>query len=232
MASFVNSTSSEKSVITLPSIPELNNQQAISLAFLAIFSIYSLKIVKNSLFSVKAPYVGHRSFFEPAWLIGLRFVRGSEPMINEGYQKAASSTCYIAETSRILTVLQYKDGMFKVRRNDADILVVSNKYVDELRNMPDRQISATKAHVANLLGRYSTTRILLESDLHTRVLQTKLTPNIAVVMPAMKDELDFALNTEVPDCKGKQQRPNTSSQRVIPNNNPCDNRRMGYGANQ
>lgn len=37
--------------------------------------------------------------------------------------------------------------MFKIARNDSDILVIPNKYVEELRSMPDAQISAIQAHI-------------------------------------------------------------------------------------
>ncbi|GME35460.1 cytochrome p450 monooxygenase [Neofusicoccum parvum] len=107
---------------------------------------------------------------------------GARAMVREGYKK-------------------FKSSMFKVRRNDKDILVISNKYIDELRNLPDSKLSAIGAQVRNLLGRYSTTPILLESDLHTRVLQTKLTPNLPSLIPILKDELDHALPKEIPECK-------------------------------
>ncbi|KAI1454028.1 cytochrome P450 monooxygenase [Annulohypoxylon moriforme] len=152
--------------------------------FTGLVSLYVFSILKSTLFGVKAPYIGHRSYFEPAWVVGLRFVRGSGPMIKEGYQK-------------------FKNSMFKVRRNDADILVISNKHIDQLRNLPDQQISAIRAHIKNLLGHYSTTLILLESDLHTQVLQQKLTPNLAGTIPVVKDELDFSLETEVPKCSSE-----------------------------
>lgn len=32
--------------------------------------------------------------------------------------------------------------MFKVLRSDADLLVISNKYLDELRALPDEKLSA------------------------------------------------------------------------------------------
>lgn len=45
--------------------------------------------------------------------------------------------------------------------------------------------------------------ILLESDLHTKVLQTQMTPNPESLVKLIKSELDFALSTEVPKCDGK-----------------------------
>ena len=93
--------------------------------------------------------------------------------------------------------------MFKVRRNDGDILVISNKYMEQPRNIPDSDVSAIAAHIKNLLGRISTTMIMLESDLPTRVLQQKLTPSLALAIPCLKYELDYALSGEMPNCKGR-----------------------------
>ncbi len=36
--------------------------------------------------------------------------------------------------------------MFKISRNDSDILVISNNYIDELRSLPDEELSAIRAH--------------------------------------------------------------------------------------
>lgn len=45
----------------------------------------------------------------------------------------------------MLTVTKFHDSMFKVRRSDKDVLVISNKYVDELRNLPQEKLSLTEA---------------------------------------------------------------------------------------
>ncbi|KAJ8123867.1 hypothetical protein ONZ43_g280 [Nemania bipapillata] len=91
--------------------------------------------------------------------------------------------------------------MFRVRRNDGDILVISNKHVDELRSLPEEQVNGMDAHVKNICGRYTTGNILLDGDLPSRVIQQKLTPNLAATAPLMKDELDHALDVEFPDCR-------------------------------
>lgn len=91
--------------------------------------------------------------------------------------------------------------MFKIRRNDGEILIISNKYVDELRNVPEEQVSGMDAHVKNVTGWYTTGDVLLEGDLPSRVIQQKLTPNLNAAALPMKDELDYALQVEVPDCR-------------------------------
>jgi hypothetical protein len=44
-----------------------------------------------------------------------------------------------------LITQQYKNGMFKL--SGQDILVIPNKYVDELRNMPDHKLSSIQANI-------------------------------------------------------------------------------------
>ncbi|KAH8199172.1 hypothetical protein TruAng_006641 [Truncatella angustata] len=133
-----------------------------------------LSAIKQHYSGVKAEAVGYKSSFEPGWLVRLRFVRGSTPIIREG-----------------------------VLRNDGDILVISNKHLNQLRNLPDEHISAIKAHIKNLLGRFSTTTIMLESDLPTRVLQQKLTPSLASAIHLLQTELEYAAQVEIPACEGK-----------------------------
>ena len=47
--------------------------------------------------------------------------------------------------------------MFLVRRNDRDILIMSNKYVDELRRIPEEKLSGVEADVQVCSG-HSTKR--------------------------------------------------------------------------
>ncbi|KMU80980.1 ent-kaurene oxidase [Coccidioides immitis RMSCC 3703] len=58
-----------------------------------------------------------------------------------------------------------------------------------------------EAHIQTLLGPITGTDILLDGDLHTKVLQTKLTPNLGHLIGPLKEELEFAMSMELPDCK-------------------------------
>ncbi|KAI1213728.1 cytochrome P450 [Annulohypoxylon truncatum] len=160
----------------------LDQQAVIFLLISGAFCIYVLKVVASSVSTVKAPVVGYRSFAEPNWLVGLRFFRNSVVIINEGYGK-------------------YKNSMFKIRRNDGEILIISNKHADHIRSLPEHQVSGLAAHVKNLSGQFTNTTILLEGDLLTRVIQQRLTPNLALVALWMKEELDYAIKVEVPECQ-------------------------------
>jgi hypothetical protein len=55
----------------------------------------------------------------------------------------------------------------------------------------------------NLMGHYTHTGIILESNLHFRLIQSKLTPNLGSLALPMQDELDFGVDVDFPTCKGK-----------------------------
>ncbi|TGO61973.1 hypothetical protein BCON_0023g00310 [Botryotinia convoluta] len=52
--------------------------------------------------------------------------------------------------------------------------------------------------VKNLLGKYTGTLVMLESNLHVRVLQNKLTPNLSDYLTRAKAELEFGWKMDVP----------------------------------
>jgi hypothetical protein len=53
--------------------------------------LYLINVLRAYLFSVKAPVVGYKSILEPAWLVRLRFIRGSRSIIKEGYQQVSKN---------------------------------------------------------------------------------------------------------------------------------------------
>ncbi|KAL8941933.1 MAG: hypothetical protein Q9216_001961 [Gyalolechia sp. 2 TL-2023] len=100
--------------------------------------------------------------------------------------------------SDVLFAVLYKDGMFVIRRNDRDILVTSNKYVDELRTIPEEKLSGVEADVQNLRGPYYLPTIL-RSNLHTRSLNQQMSPHLQAYVDLVRDELDYAVTKELPD---------------------------------
>ena len=94
----------------------------------------------------KPPFAGFRVPLEPSFLVRLRFSWGALPMINEGYSKVRNLGRPLHEGE--LIVGQFKDSFYRLARNDRDILVISNKYVDELRGLPQDKLSSIQALIA------------------------------------------------------------------------------------
>lgn len=57
------------------------------LPILLLSFYYVVNFMRQNVGSVDAPVIGYRSMFEPGWLLGVRFVRGSAPIIRDGYAK-------------------------------------------------------------------------------------------------------------------------------------------------
>ena len=91
--------------------------------------------------------------------------------------------------------------MFWIRRNDRDILVISNKFVDELRNIPEEKLSGTEAELENLRGPYYMD-VAIRSALHTRSLNQKMSPNFQAYVDIVRDELAYAMEVEIPKSEG------------------------------
>ena len=87
------------------------------------------------------------------------------------------------------------------------MLVLPPKYVNDIRLLPSTVASPTVAHAHNLMGSHTNMNIILRNDLHFRTLQLKLTPNLSSLTDPMKDELNFAIQKELPDCEGTKSLP-------------------------
>ncbi|RDL34575.1 Uncharacterized protein BP5553_07703 [Venustampulla echinocandica] len=83
------------------------------------------------------------------------------------------------------------------------MLVLPPAYVDELRSLPSSIASPTVAHAHNLMGSHTNMNIILRNNLHFRTLVEKVTPNLNFLTAPMQDELDYAVEKDLPECEGE-----------------------------
>lgn len=115
-----------------------------------------------------------------AWIARIGYFVDAKVVVNTGYS-------------------QFKDSIFKICGND--VIVLPNKYVEELRNIPNERLNAILALVENSEGAFALTDVLATSNLHTRVIQTRLTPKLGALVPSVYQELEIALKMEIPRCE-------------------------------
>lgn len=70
--------------------------------------------------------------------------------------------------------------------------------VEEIRALPISTANPTVAHAHNLLGSYTKMNLILRSDLHFRMIQTKLTPMLGLLTGPMEEEVKFGINSHFP----------------------------------
>lgn len=61
--------------------------------------------------------------------------------------------------------------------------------VQELSTLPPNIADGTKAFEHDLMGSYTGLDFILQSRLHHRIVQRKLTPNLGLLSPHLEDEL-------------------------------------------
>ncbi|EMD58269.1 hypothetical protein GGP41_008362 [Bipolaris sorokiniana] len=168
--------------ITAPTLA--NGHSLLSFVIVPTICIYLVYALRTNRTKLGLPVVGHRTFWEPKWLVRLRFIRGSRSMIKEGYEK-------------------YRD-LFVLRRVGADVVVVGdNKLLNEIRALTNDAVRSVKPFLDDFTGDWTEGNIFGTSDVQTRVLQTKLTPNLSTLVPIVRDELQYALQKELPSCDGE-----------------------------
>ncbi|KAE8138186.1 cytochrome P450 [Aspergillus pseudotamarii] len=146
--------------------------------------LFTRLIIPNSvkLSNVSVPTVTLFNPYLPEFLNRVWFNSAAPTVIYKGYR-------------------QYKDRAFRLLKPDGDIIVLPNKYVEELRQLPLTTLNALEAVFADHVGKYTT--ILNDSHLHTEVIQKRLTPAISRLIPRIIDELDHGFDVEMPECDDK-----------------------------
>lgn len=81
-------------------------------------------------------------------------------------------------------------------RTDGDIIVLPPSFLDELQSLPRDVANATDGNMHNLLGSFTGLNILLDTDLHFRIIRSRLTRNLEPAMEAIQDELSYSLDKE------------------------------------
>ncbi|KAI1111651.1 cytochrome P450 [Nemania sp. NC0429] len=128
------------------------------------------------------PVHGRRGHWEPTFLPQSRFAVQAREIISSGYEK-------------------FKDRPFVVKRNDVDIMIMPNKYLEELRLVPSAKLNATRAQAENLQYKWTYSASITESDLHIRVIKNKLATELYKYLDVAKTELDYAWSIDVPSSR-------------------------------
>jgi len=107
------------------------------------------------------------------------FHRNAGKILNVGYQK-------------------YKNGFFRAYRSGGDIMILSTKYANELKNLPEHVLNQRQAIVDELLGTYTGVNLLAQSPLHGDTLLHKLSPSLGRLLPRLTEEIHLAIELEFP----------------------------------
>ena len=134
---------------------------AIESVMIGLIFMYLISAFFGGLRRVKAPRVGKNP-----WISGLSrsradFFKNGKDLTKQGYDR-------------------YKDSMYWIQTGDMERLVLSNRYLDELRRLPDSYLDSKQAVVERNLGWYNRVDIILKSTAHVDVCRTQLVQNLGI----------------------------------------------------
>lgn len=142
---------------------------AVVLSYFALATYFT----KTGNAAFTAPFVGSRH----AWLARWGFFQSAEAVIQEGHTR-------------------YKDTPWKLTGND--VIVLPHKYLDEIRRLPVSQANAMQANLDNMQSKFTHLDVLNTTRLFVNILKTKVNPQLSILIPTVRRELDAAFARELP----------------------------------
>ncbi|KAI0206355.1 cytochrome P450 [Astrocystis sublimbata] len=125
----------------------------------------------------QAPVVGGKFWFEPRWVTRYRFYSSGWDIISKGCATVPS-------------------GLFTVVRPESNITIIPRKYVDELANLPEERLASSEATANDMMRDYTGATILLKRYIGHHAVNTKLTPQLHMLVEHIQEELEFTANED------------------------------------
>ncbi|KAH6645042.1 cytochrome P450 [Truncatella angustata] len=151
------------------------------LLFACSFWSVTTLFTRGSITVANAPVHGYRSWFEPTWLFKLRYARDAHKIIASGYKKYNTA-----------------DKPFVLRRQDHDVTILPNKYVSELRSIPNSKLSRGKANAMEWGDQWAMKTMWSHSELPIRAIGDNRNGRLARYLESMRKEFDYAYEVEMP----------------------------------
>ncbi|GAP84027.2 putative cytochrome P450 [Rosellinia necatrix] len=96
---------------------------------------------------------------------------------------------------------QFRDSVYQIRSTEGVRTIIPPMLVGELKGLPEDTLSAKTAVSEAMLSEYTHLSADAHSDILTFLLKTKATHNLQRMIPVLKEELQFILDTEFPTCE-------------------------------
>ncbi|KAK8092856.1 cytochrome P450 [Apiospora kogelbergensis] len=88
---------------------------------------------------------------------------------------------------------KYKDTPYIIQTCDNERLVIPDKYIEELKNLPDSQLSFKEELLERFMGKYTKLDAVRGTNIHRDIVRQQLTKNLDMILPQMKEEASLAL---------------------------------------
>ncbi|KAK4031299.1 cytochrome P450 [Parachaetomium inaequale] len=110
---------------------------------------------------------------------------------------------------------KYKDTPYVIQTCDNERLVIPDKFIEELKNLPDTQISFKEELLDRFMGKYTKLDAVRGTTIHRDIVRFQLTKSLGNLLPQMKEEAQLALDNALGGCNSKEFTPIKASSMVF-----------------
>ncbi|KAJ9142628.1 Cytochrome P450 [Pleurostoma richardsiae] len=96
---------------------------------------------------------------------------------------------------------KFYDKVYQIKATEGMQVLVPAKFIGELKGLPEEVLSATEAVSEALMSKYTNFCPGHNAEVLATVVRTRLTQNLARLVPQLKSEIEFIVATEFPECK-------------------------------
>ncbi|KAI2781765.1 ent-kaurene oxidase [Daldinia loculata] len=96
---------------------------------------------------------------------------------------------------------KFRDTVYQVKSTEGVRTIIPSSLVGELKGLPEDTLSARTAVKEAMLSEYTNLCAGLHSDTLSLLLKCKMTGQLARMTPQLKEELEYIIATEFPECQ-------------------------------
>ncbi|KAI1385879.1 cytochrome P450 [Hypoxylon trugodes] len=123
-----------------------------------------------------------------------------------GLRTQAAKNEFFAKGQQLLEdgYTKHKDTPYVIHTCENERLVIPNRFIEELKNLPDTQLSFKEELLDRFMGRYTKLDAVRGTNIHRNIVQFHLTKSLVNILPQMKEEADLALSGALGSCDSKE----------------------------
>ncbi|ERT02313.1 cytochrome P450 [Sporothrix schenckii 1099-18] len=160
--------------------------------------------VSKSVSASSDPFASRLSYYIglACVLLTVYLVHGHrKPKLNLPFYKAAKTKwIFSAEDLVRDSYNKFYDKVYQIKATEGTQVLIPSKFIAELKGLPEEILSATEAVNEAMLSQYTKFSLGHNGDMLSAVVRTKLTQNLARLVPQLRKEIEYVVATEFPEC--------------------------------
>ncbi|KAL7795013.1 cytochrome P450 [Trichoderma ceciliae] len=133
-----------------------------------------------------------------AWL--LRPNSRSGRLCVPSYGASKLKWIFDAESQIVESYGKFRDQVYQIKATEGIQAMIPPRFIAELKGLPEDILSSTEAVADALQTKYTRISPGHNSDMLSLLVRTRLTQNLAELVPQLKSELEHYVGTEFPPC--------------------------------